>query len=221
MVLLLVITSTCKNKKDSKRVNLKLLFTTNITNNSFGGNTEFNSKLALSDSIFAQKEYIMAHTAGYNGTPETYLFIRGKKVSGNYNFDSLVKKYHLKEIDLQEMVKHKNDSLSISEYKKYRIKHIAEKTGKNTISLMKLKNGSVIYYIDSVSDKNVLHISNYGILSTFYLKSNSDLFGSFIKLYDITGDGKEEVFILSPKTSYWGYKWFVEVYDVNRQHKVD
>lgn len=212
--LFLLIISGCTNKKEDKITNLKLLFTTTLTDNSFGGNNDFNSKLALSDTIFVQEEYIMTHSAGYGGTPETSLYIKGRKVSGSFNFDSLVEKYHLREINLQDMVKYKNDEFSISEYNRYGIKPIIEKVGKNKISLKKLKNENIIQYIDSTSNKNVLHISNHGTVSTFHIKSHSEMSGSFIKLYDINGDGKEEIFVLSPQSSYWGFQWFTEVYEI-------
>lgn len=200
---------------ENKKVVLSLLFNTILTDNSDGGTVKYNSKIALSDSIFIQKEYIMAHSAGYYVSDSIVKFLlKGKIVDEKVDFEYIVDNFNLNLINLKYFITIQSYLADNKHFHDEEIKSLKKIFGKDLKEVKRLNNGDVIQYVDFASDQNTINILSKKQLFSFQIKSSSELDKSFIKLYDITGDGDEEIFVFSPKSSYWGQEWLVEVYRI-------
>ncbi len=195
-------------KEPKKKDTLELLFSNSLSDGRF--HNQF-SDISSSDSFF-----FISHATG-----ESELYLRGKlflkKNILDYNeYDSIAKKYHLKEMDI---LKFARPGLN------YQFKENSACTKLKSLnseirchSVMKSKSGTIFQYlvteneipklkICNLNRSFIFHIKNeeFGIITyegevPTYTKSLGEI-RSHIKLIDITGDGKEELFIFYDMTS--------------------
>ena len=198
----------CKEKKE---IELKLLFKTYFTDND--GNGSFNTKIGISDSVFHIQEINMAHIGGYVPVDTTnLLWIKGKEFKTILTFNKIKKKYNTSSIYLNKIIQ--NDSLNNLKYKtENKLKKQQIKNGFKE-SFAKINGDYFVQLIDTGSKTIFLKIKNKSFVKEIKLKNYSEIDGSIIKSFDITNDGNNELFILSPGVSYWGRSWKVDIYQL-------
>jgi hypothetical protein len=215
LILVFNLLTQCSTKKQPK---LRLLFSTTVTDNSSGGSEKYNTRIAMSDSIFLLQEFEMGRASGYSGNPVVQLWIHGIEKKEYITFDSLVNRYKLKQLNLNEFVKYESDVNSED-----KIDSLGFGSGSSgmigiRITLKRLTNGDRIKFIDSAnSNQHTLQLISKKGVTAFSLEKKSSTMqmgGSFLKLYNVARDKKEELFILTPEYSYWGFGWFVQVYEI-------
>lgn len=166
------------------------------------------SYIAFSDSIF-----FISNPYG-----ESELYLKGKLILKknilNYNdYNSIAKKYQLKEIDI---LKFAHPSLN------YQFKENNTCTKPKSLnvkilcrSVLKSKSGAIFQYIAYENEPPKLNICNSNRSYMFKIKNSEykTLTNSYIKLMDITGDGKEELFIFYDELSSITLSF--DVYQIN------
>lgn len=183
-----------------KKDTLELLFSNYLSNGAW--KNQF-SRLSYSDSVF-----VIADILG-----KSDLYIKGNfflKQDSILGFDSIVKKYHLNEMDI---LKFSRPSINYQFKEKSACTKLKSNNSKiQSQSVMKSKSGVIYQYIVYEYETPILKICNskssyifniknkeFGIIyydgeTPTYDKSSEEVY-SHIKLIDITGDGKEELFI--------------------------
>ena len=212
-IIFLLYTS-CKNKPE-----LKLLFSTSLTmySNDENSNKKYDTQIAISDSFFLIQSFTAGHSENFS-PPTVNLWENGKEKKEIASFDSLIKKYDLKIIPFNQFVeyvsnfseKNKSDTQGL-------VHNFSENLGLRKTSKICF-NGDSINFIDSASSKkNELQFDTKNKRNVFLLDkktSTTQMIGSYMKLYNIANDKKEEIFILTPEFNYRGLGWFLEVYQL-------
>lgn len=175
-----------------KKDTLKLLFSDCI------GDGRFHNQLSIisySDSIF-----FISSPLG-----ESKLYLKGKlimkkKIIDYNDYDSINEKFHLKKMDV---LKFAHPSLN------YQFKENSACTELKSLnnkilfhSVIQSKSGTIFQYIAYKNEIPKLKICNKNGSYIFNIKIEELIESSYIKLIDITGDGKEELFVFSNDNSY-------------------
>lgn len=194
-----------QKKESIKKDTLEFLFGNFIEvgrfHNQFG-------KILYSDSIF-----FISSALG-----ESELYLKGKLISKknilNYNsYDSIAKKYQLKEMDILKFTRPSlnyqfKDSSACTKVKSFNTKTLFH-------SVMKSKSGTVFQYVGYENENPILKICNSNTSYIFEIKNSEydTLNNSYITLMDITGDGKDELFIFYDELSSITLSF--DVYQIN------
>lgn len=128
------------------------------------------------------------------------MYLKGKLISNKNildydDYDSIKKKYNLKEIDI---LKFTRPSINY-EFKENNTctKLKSLNTKMQWRSILKSRSGVIFQYIAYENETPKLKICNSNKSNIFNIKNSEygPLTNSYIKLMDITGDGNEELFI--------------------------
>lgn len=165
----------------------------------------FNSAVAISDSLLYIKNWQVAHTVFDSTDSISKLWIKGKLVN------TPSKKSHKFEyLTLQEFINQKQNSVNSKNFTGS-IKPSSTNNLRNAVTKNKLL--VQLYYEEG---QNILSISD-NINTVKTIIENQDIVGpAKLRLSDITGDGIEEVFVFIPVTDYWdGERYDVILYQIN------
>ena len=181
------IEASAKKKSPIKKDSLEFLFGNCIDVGRF--NNQF-SKILYSESFFFISSAL--------GKSELYLkgkLISNKNILDYDDYDSIKKKYNLKEIDI---LKFTRPSINY-EFKENNTctKLKSLNTKMQWRSILKSRSGVIFQYIAYENETPKLKICNSNKSNIFNIKNSEygPLTNSYIKLMDITGDGNEELFI--------------------------
>jgi hypothetical protein len=186
-------------KEPIKKDTLKLLFSNCIDDGRFHNTFSF---ISYSDSIFFISRSL--------GDSELYLngkLILKKNILDYNEYDSITKKYHLIKMDI---LKFSRPSLNYQFKENSACTKLKSNNSKILFhSVMKSKSGSIFQYIVYENKVPILKICNTKKSYIFNIKNmefdkqyNNEDIRSYIKLIDITGDGKEELFIFYNVASF-------------------
>lgn len=203
----------CQNKKNIevsthsqvpiKQDTLKLLFSECV------GDGRFHNQLSLisySDSIF-----FISSPLG-----ESKLYLKGilimkKKIIDYNEYDSIDEKFHLKKMDV---LKFAHPSLNYRSKENSACTELKSLNSKKLFnSVMQSKAGTIFQYISYKNEISKLKICNKNGSYIFNIKIEELIDSSYIKLIDITGDGKEELFVFNNDNSYPALCF--DVYQIN------
>ncbi len=200
-----------QKKSPTKKDTLELLFSNCIDDGRFHNQV---SRISYSDSIF-----FISRAQG-----ESELYLKGKLILKknilNYDeFDSITNKFHLKEMDILKFSQPIKNHQFESNYLCTELIFFKNKT--LFYSVMKSKSGVIFQYLVPENIIPKLKICNSKKKYIFQIKNkdfenldnDEEFSNSFIKLIDITGDGKEELFIFYDDASWICCNF--DVYQIN------
>ncbi|OYQ46369.1 hypothetical protein CHU92_01505 [Flavobacterium cyanobacteriorum] len=190
------------NRKE-KRITLDKIISTTITD--YKHTDKYDSKIAISDSLLVIYNYGITHSS-FNPTDSIVLYYdKGVKQRTNLPFNQIVVKNNLKSNNVKFLFT-KDSDYDTTDISKNSLHSIAKRTSKNFTVEYLNSDGNDYLRIYKDGYNNIIKVKHYV----------NNIFPPKIELYDVTGDGIEEVFIFNPEFSYWdGIDYKLDIYKVD------
>ncbi len=142
------------------------------------------SRIAISNNVL-----LLMSDNEFDSIKQMQIWVNGKAIKTKQNFNSLKKRFKLKEISINEFVKEKNDSISSPCF---------SRDDFNSYSSRKLKNNLLLNFYNGNLKKDTivfLNVCNKSTIEKIPIHYEIGAASTCLFLHDITGDGIEEVFV--------------------------